>query len=77
MTEPTATGFVEEFVVHDDAEDVKTIEVRGERVTVSFSVTDESMLEFVEVSEQVFTDIHDDMAELRDLLERDIDDSAE
>lgn len=69
MTEPTQAGFIEEIVVCEDAEDVKRIEIHGVRDTVSFAVTDESMGEFLKVAEQVFDDIHADMAEMRGIIE--------
>jgi len=67
---PTEIGFLRDTEILDDAEDVKTVRLIGDTGTVDVRVTDESMLDFLQVAEQTFDDIHADMAAMRDLFEQ-------
>lgn len=60
---------VQDMAIHHDAEDVKTIRFSDETTTVDVGITDDSMVEFLEVAEEVYDSIHADMAELKELFE--------
>lgn len=62
-------GFVEEFKIFDDAEDVKTVRFIGTRGTADIQITDQTMVEFAAIAKEVFTRIHGDMDLLRELLD--------
>ena len=62
-------GFVEEFKIFDDAEDVKTVRFVGTRGTADIQITDQTMVEFAAIAKEVFTRIHGDMDLLRELLD--------
>ena len=62
-------GFVEEFKIFDDAEDVKTVRFIGTRGTADIQITDQTMVEFAAIAKEVFTRIHGDIDLLRELLD--------
>ncbi|QCS42638.1 hypothetical protein [Natrinema versiforme] len=61
--------YVREMEVYDSAEDVKIVRFIGDSRTVEVRITDDVMVEFAEVAEDVFDRIHADMAEMNDLLD--------
>ncbi|SEQ03245.1 hypothetical protein [Natrinema salaciae] len=61
--------YVREMEVYDVAEDVKTVRFIGDARTVEIGITDDVMVDFAEVAEDVFDRIHGDMAEMNDLLD--------
>ena len=65
MREPDAeVQYVEDIHWFENAEDVKDVQFSGHGATVSVGITDESMVEFATVAEEVFEKIHIDMAEM-------------
>lgn len=67
-------GYLEEIEIYQDAEDVKTVRFIGSSGTADVSVTDESMIKFLETAETVFDQIHEDMNEVREIF-RDSDEN--
>ena len=63
-------SYVQDMEIHDDAEDVKTVRFTDGNTTVDVGITDDSMIEFLETAEEVNKRIHDDMASLREELEK-------
>ncbi|WP_226006625.1 hypothetical protein [Natrinema salinisoli] len=61
--------YVREIEVYDSAEDVKIVQFVGDSKTVEVGITDDVMVEFAEVAEDVFDRIHADMAEMNDILD--------
>lgn len=61
--------YVRELEVSDVAEDVKPVRFSGDRKTVEVGITDEVMVDFLEAAEEVFDQIHTDMAQMNDLLD--------
>lgn len=61
--------YVREIDIYDSAEDVKIVRFVGDTKTVEVGITDDVMVEFAEVAEDVFDRIHADMAEINDLLD--------
>ena len=63
--------YVREIEIYDDAEDVKRVRFIGDSKTVDVGITDLVMIEFLETAEEVFDEIHADMATMHDLLNQD------
>lgn len=61
-------GFLRDIDIEDAAEDVKTVQLVGDRGAVDVDVTDETMVEFLTIAEEVCRRIHADMEEVRSLL---------
>jgi hypothetical protein len=61
--------YVREIETYDVAEDVKVVRLIGDSRTVEVGITDDVMVEFAEVAEDVFDRIHADMAEMNELLD--------
>jgi len=72
--EITEVGFLRDIEIHDHAEDVKGVQIAGDRGTVEFQVTDETMNEFLEAAEDVHNRIHDHMADMKDVFDREPED---
>lgn len=70
-------SYVQDMEIHDDAEDVKTVRFTDGNTTVDVGITDDSMIDFLETAEEVHKRIHDDMASLRDELEKHRDNDEE
>lgn len=58
--------YVRNMEIFNDAEDVKRVRFSDETTAVEVGITDDTMIEFVEVAEDVFDSIHADMTALRD-----------
>lgn len=70
-SEPDETiPYVREMEFYDDAEDVKRVRFIGDTKSVDVGITDHVMVEFVEIAEEVFDEIHADMAEMRGLFDQ-------
>lgn len=66
---PDDIGYLQDVEIHNDAEDVKALELQGSRGAVEVSITDETMIEFLEAAEEICISIHGDMNEIRELLQ--------
>lgn len=53
---------------YDDAEDVKVVRFEDGAKAIEVGITDEVMVEFLEVAEAVYDKIHIDMAELDSIV---------
>lgn len=67
--EVTEIGFLRDIEIHDHAEDVKAVRICGDRGTVEFQVTNETMNEFLEAAEEVHKRIHTHMGDMKDLFD--------
>ncbi|MEY7847940.1 hypothetical protein AB7C87_01890 [Natrarchaeobius sp. A-rgal3] len=72
-----SVAYVREMEIVDDAEDVKRVRFIGDTTTVEVGITDEVMIEFVEIAEEVFDEIHADMAEMREIFDQTRGDSIQ